>query len=276
MPAFRSIKSLYPLALAEGEGVGTAYEYFAKRLVLAKWLSKLPRVQHLLIAGLPEKYGSSLDFLLLSQEMVVPDVIIVDDRPAALDKIRRSLAAAQARNELTRVQPHYVLLADMACLSGLAGTFDLCLGCEVLQRLNNTGRQHYIERLAQMAPALALFAPNADDPSHTNLSGLSGLSLSELRALVSPVGLPIETGYVDMPPFPPGLTRSAAQRSQATSGRLEALAMRMLHQYARLERHFPLRWRRAHGHIVYALLGRAKVDEAKNREETTRIGTKTA
>ena len=34
----RSIKSLYPLALAEGEGVGTAYEYFAKRLILGRWL----------------------------------------------------------------------------------------------------------------------------------------------------------------------------------------------------------------------------------------------
>ena len=71
MLPFRTIKSLYPLALAEGEGVGTAYEYFAKRLVLSSWLAKLPTVRRLIIAGLPEKYGSSLDFLLIAQEMGV-------------------------------------------------------------------------------------------------------------------------------------------------------------------------------------------------------------
>ncbi len=37
-----SIKTLYSLALAEGEGVGTAYEYFAKRLILASWLNGKP------------------------------------------------------------------------------------------------------------------------------------------------------------------------------------------------------------------------------------------
>ena len=65
----RSIKSLYPLALAEGEGVGTAYEYFAKRLHLARWLKGTKPPQHILIAGLPEKYGASLDFMLLASEV---------------------------------------------------------------------------------------------------------------------------------------------------------------------------------------------------------------
>lgn len=251
MRPFRSIKSLYPLALAEGEGVGTAYEYFAKRLVLARWLPKLGVARRLLIAGLPEKYGSSLDFLLLAQEMAVPDVTVVDDRPAALDKIRHSVAAAQAVGELVGVQPHYLLVSDMARLLELTEGFDLCLGSEVLQRLDDMSRQHYIQRVVKLAPALALFAPNGDDPSHTNLSGLAGLSLTELRALT---GTAVDAGYVDMPPFPPGLTRSAAQRSQATSGRFEGLAMWMLQHYARLERHFPPGWRRAHSHIVYTLM----------------------
>jgi hypothetical protein len=258
MLPFRSIKSLYPLALAEGEGVGTAYEYFAKRLVLTRWLAKLPRVRRLMIAGLPEKYGCSLDFLLLAQEMLVADVIVVDDRQPALDKIRQSLAAAQAMGELTRVQPHYELVAEMAQLVELTAGFDLCLGSEVLQRLQGKDRQHYVERLVKLAPALALFAPNGDNPSHTNLSGLSGLGLTELRALVGPLGIPADLGYVDMPPFPPGLTRSTAQRSRATSGRLEALVMRTLHQFARLEIHFPLEWRRGHAHIVYTLIDKGK------------------
>ena len=258
MLPFRSIKSLYPLALAEGEGVGTAYEYFAKRLVITRWLARLPRVRRLIIAGLPEKYGSSLDFLLLAQEIGVTELTVVDDRPPALDKIRQSLAAAQGMGELTQTKPHYALVADVAHLDEVTSDFDLCLGSELLQRLENKDRKRYLERLAKLAPALALFAPNGDNPSHTNLSGLSGLQLTELRELIAPLGLPADVGYVDMPPFPPGLTRSTAQRSQATNGRLEAVAMRTLHQFARLERHFPLRWRRGHAHIVYALMERAR------------------
>jgi len=261
MLPFRSIKSLYPLALAEGEGLGTAYEYFAKRLVLRRWMARLPLVRRLLIAGLPEKYGSSLDFLLLGQEMGVSDVLVIDDRPAALDKVRQSVGAAKSVGELTQLQPRYMVAADMGQLVELTEGFDLCLGSEVLQRLNALGRENYVKRLAKLAPALAVFAPNGDNPSHTNLSGLSGLGLGEFQKLAAAVGVSAVTGYVDMPPFPPGLTRSAAQRSRAKSGRLEALAMWALHQCARSERHFPLGWRRGHAHIVYALVRKAKSRE---------------
>jgi len=96
----RSISSLYPLALAEGEGLGTAYEYYAKRLVLAQWLAGLPLPRRLLIAGLPEKYGSSLDFFLLAQDLAATEVVVIEDRPAALEKCRQSLAAAQPLGEL--------------------------------------------------------------------------------------------------------------------------------------------------------------------------------
>ena len=51
------IAELYPYALAEGEGVGTAYEYFAKRRVVGPLLSRLPAHARVLVAGLPEKYG---------------------------------------------------------------------------------------------------------------------------------------------------------------------------------------------------------------------------
>jgi hypothetical protein len=251
---FRSIKSLYPLALAEGEGVGTAYEYFAKRLALDRWLARRPRPGRILIAGLPEKYGSSLDFLLLAQEMAAARVVVIDDRPAALDKIRQSLTKARANGELTQVQPHFTLVADMARLDELSEAFDLCLGSEVLQRLSVRSRQQYVERLRRLVPALALFAPNSDDPSHTSLSGLSGLGLAELRVLVEPTGVLAASGYVDMPPFPPGLTRSSEQRNQAAAGRLEGLAMWGLGYYARVEWLFPSGWRRSHSHIVYAFV----------------------
>jgi hypothetical protein len=253
-----SIKSLYALALAEGEGVGTAYEYFAKRLVLGRWLADQKRPSRILVAGLPEKYGSSLDFLQLAQE-VGAEMTVVDERPLSLEKLRNSLAAAQKEGWLA-VTPQTIAVDTMTDLSAAVGPFDLVISSEVLQRLNPDERVEYIKQVRGMGTAVALFAPNSDNAAHTNISGLSGIKLAELRAYLqtcpdrrSPLANS-KTGYIDMPPFPPGITRSDDQREQATSGRMEAIAMWGLGYYARAERFLPLSIRRSHSHIVYALL----------------------
>lgn len=246
-----SIRSLYPLAMAEGEGVGTAYEYFAKRLVLDKWLSGLTVSGDILIAGLPEKYGASLDFLLLAAELG-QEVVIVDERPEALEKSKRSLAAAKEMGRLKSVHPSYLQTADLTILSELSGRMGLCISSEVLQRLPESERPNYWQRLRELAPAAAVFAPNADNPAHTNLSGLAGVRLTDLRQIV---GTAAKTNYIDMPPFPPGMTRTEGQRERAESGRMEAIAMWGLGWYARLERLFPEQIRRSQAHIVFALSG---------------------
>jgi hypothetical protein len=246
-----SVKALYPLALAEGEGVGTAYEYFAKRLVLRQWLQKVVVSGRLLVAGLPERYGASLDFLLLAQELSV-EAIVVDDRPGALEKASEAFSASQKMGLLLGLAPTYKLVEDLSRMSDLAGEFGLCISSEVLQRLPSGERAIYWQRLLAIAPAAALFTPNAGNPAHTRLSGLSGLHLSELEQVVGPKG---EVGYIDMPPFPPGMTRTEDQREQASSGRKEALAMWGLSWYARMERFFPRPVRRRQAHIVYALSG---------------------
>jgi hypothetical protein len=87
--------------------------------------------------------------------------------------------------------------------------------------------------------------------AHTNISGLAGVTLTEMQALV---GSEAKTGYIDMPPFPPGITRTEDQREQATSGTFEAIAMWGLGYYARLEHFLPTAVRRSQSHIVYALI----------------------
>jgi hypothetical protein len=246
-----SIKSLYPLALAEGEGVGTAYEYFAKRLALRKWLPALTASGDILIAGLPEKYGASLDFLLLAEQLG-RGVVIVDERPNALEKVKGALAAAQEIGLLRSVKPSYLQVADLSKMIELPGRFGFCISSEVLQRIPAMDRTDYWQQLMELAPAAAVFAPNADNPAHTNLSGLAGLHLDELREIV---GTAAATNYIDMPPFPPGMTRTGEQREQAESGRMEAIAMWGLGWYARLERFLPKQIRRTQAHIVFALSG---------------------
>ncbi|WP_420631961.1 hypothetical protein [Candidatus Leptofilum sp.] len=245
-----SIKSLYVPALAEGEGVGTAYEYFAKRLVLARWLKNQPKPAHLLIAGLPEKYGSSLDFLLLAEELGAA-VTIVDERPSALQKLQKSLVAAQKEGWLMAASPKLIPVHHLADLGEIAPEFDLCLGSEGLQRLDASDRPAYMRHVRRLASRAALFAPNGDNVAHTNISGLAGITLAEMQQLARQNA---QTGYIDMPPFPPGITRSDEQREQATSGRFEAIAMWGLGFYARLEHFLLTAVRRSQSHIVYALL----------------------
>ncbi len=258
-----SIQSLYPLALAEGEGMGTAYEYYAKRLALGRWMKGHPRPASILVAGLPEKYGASLDFLLLAGELGAA-ITVVDDRPAALTRLNEALVALGG-GPLPLAQPEICALMDLPRLAALDRRFDLAVSSEVLQRLSPGDRVIYVERLRNRADALALFAPNADNPAHTGRSGLAGLHLDELRGLVgtTPDGQPRSltrgrlsiTGYIDMPPFPPGITRSDAQREQATQGALEGGVMSGLRVYAHGERFLPGALRRRQSHIVYALTG---------------------
>lgn len=249
----RSIKSLYPLALAEGEGVGTAYEYFAKRLALSRCLPPRFHPRRLLIAGLPQKYGLSFDFWLLAAEWGAT-LTIADERPAALQKAQAALHTAQEQGLLPAFSPTFTLVTDWAQPAELAGDYDFVLSSELLQRLSPVARGPYVRHLQALAPALALFCPNAANPGHTNLSGLTGLTLTELSALNQDAAWQTTTGYIDMPPFPPGVVRSETQRAQASSGWLEAAAMGGLGWYARLEWWMPASIRRTHSHIVYSFM----------------------
>lgn len=248
MLASLSIKALYTLALAEGEGVGTAYEYFAKRLVLATWLRQYKQQpRQVLIAGLPEKYGSSLDFVQLAEEWQA-ELTVVDDRPEGIEKFKTAVVAAQAEGWLRGVKPEYHLVTDWEAWT-LPQQYDLAVGSELLQRLTVAERGGYAATLQANVDRFALFAPNSLNASHTNLSGLSGIHLDELQRLLPKA---VRSGYIDMPPFPPGITRSEDQRAQATSGRAEAMAMWGLGYYARLEKFLPRGLRQKQSHIVYA------------------------
>ena len=256
------IKTLYPLALAEGEGVGTAYEYYAKRLLLHRWLANSEPPRRILVAGLPQKYGASMDFLLLAAELDA-DLTILDDRASAIARCKAALEETQKNGSMTNLNPVFLITQDISNFPEISGHFDLGLSSEVLQRLPIEVRLDYMSKTVQLASRFALFTPNGDNPSHTNLSGLDGLQLGELQQLAggalestpaASAGKSLLTGYIDMPPFPPGMIRTDDQREHASTGRGEALAMWGLSYYARMEQWLPRSWRRTKSHIVYSFL----------------------
>jgi len=242
------IRELYPYALAEGEGVGTAYEYFAKRRVSAGAFARLPAHARVLVAGLPEKYGCSLDLLLAAWERGA-DVTVLDERAEAIAKLKATLERTRAAGMLggLRVEARRVDGFDTA----LPGA-DLVACSEVLQRLPAGSRASFCSALTASARAGLVFVPNSINGSHLKISGLGGMTPEELAELL-PVAR--EVGLVDMPPFPPGITRSADQREKATSGRSEAVAMECLELYARAERFAPRMLAERVAHISYAAWG---------------------
>ncbi len=255
MSETQTIKDLYVLALAEGEGIGTAYEYYAKRLAMLPWLKDGARPKRLLVAGLPQKYGSSLDFLLLGAEMGC-QVTVIDERQAALTKLARVLKDLAAARYSPELRANLYQTGDICTLTELSGQFDLILSSEVLQRLDPDQRAAYVERLQGLSQRIALFAPNADNDAHVGLSGLGGVQLNELAVLMGQDSAAASrSDYIDMPPFPPGITRTSTQREDATTGTGEAFAMWGLGVYARIERFIPAAVRRKWAHIVFGLYG---------------------
>lgn len=246
--------------------MGTAYEYYVKRKALTRFLRDMAHPTTILIAGLPQKYGTSLDFLLLATELGA-EVIVVDDRPQAVVRLREALARLAGMPDGPRIAfPTHVLVSDLISLATIDARFDLVLSSEVLQRLSPAQRPRYVNSVAGLTRAFALFCPNADNESHNTRSGLGGLTLEEIRTLATDHGLQtnaqvkdvprsVSCGFIDMPPFPPGITRSAEQRADATSGRFEGAVMSGLGYYARVERLLPSFVRRRQSHIVYAFAG---------------------
>jgi len=243
-----SIRELYAYALAEGEGVGTAYEYYVKRRVLAPLLRTLPAAASVLVAGLPEKYGTSLDLVLAASERGAR-TLLVDERAGAIERARTAIDTATRAGKLPAAKVELQAIPSLADLSALP-SHDVVLSCEVVQRLSGDAQRRYVQAIGELAPHGIAFVPNSENRSHLAISGLSGLDRRSLRALFE--SRPVRTGYVDLPPFPPGIKRSEAQRARASTGLTEAVAMRALEIYSVSERLLPSRVKRRFAHIVYA------------------------
>jgi dihydroflavonol-4-reductase len=242
----KDVADYYPIAMAEGEGVGTAYEYLAKWQVIHRIL---PGVRRMLIAGLPEKYGSSLDFVALACALDV-DLVVADEREEALAKLRQAMSRAALS---PRVTFHHVPLGDVGAIPH-GSSFDLALSCEVLQRLGGVTRESYLRGLAKAARRIAIFAPNAGNSAHASRSRLLSISIEDLRGLIVAAGAPVEdAGFVDMPPFPPGLALSQEKREHVKQAWWQGPALKVLGLYCRAESALSPTVKRPFAHIVYAI-----------------------
>ena len=210
------MQMLFKLAILEGEGLGTGYEYYVKYRLLNRLLRGFTP-KSVLIYGLPEKYGYSMDFFRLARKWGAK-VFILEKR---MVKLRKCLDMI---NELGWEMPQIVRKVQKE--------YDLILSCEVLQSVN---KQRYANTVQRYSKRAIVFVPNADNKGHSKISGLKSMTLRELEELFSAKG-----GYVDMPPFPPG-ARSKSKKRQFLIWPLEI--------YGKLEQY--LLFKKKCAHICY-------------------------
>jgi len=248
-----SIKDYYLMALAEGEGVGTAYEYCAKEQKLAPLLQAVDPNGAILIAGLPERYGFSLDFVSLAAKTKA-SLTILDDRQEKLDRI-----AGLIESLPPVFQPPKTQCSKLSAITSLDGykleKFDLALSCEVLQKLPGMKRREFVANLGHIARHVGIFAPNGENPEHAHRSGLDTLGLKELLVMADTNLQIVEAGYLDMPPFPPGLKRNQEQRTQVLASFTQRSALLCLEKWRIFEELLPNFIKRKFCHITYAFFG---------------------
>ncbi len=249
----RSVYDYYPIALAEGEGAGTAYEYYVKAKLLARLFPKPPFPRRILVGGLPERYGLSLDFAILAQGWQA-EILFVDEREDRLAQLARVYEQLQKAGLLTTQRLNYQLVSDLTQWK-LADRFDLGLCCEVIQRLALDKQAGYVEQLGQYTKPAVIFAPNAGNPHHATSSGLNTVSLSHLKNLVEKGGYSCRSsGWLDVPPFPPGITRSENQRESALNSPWQRFLFWGVKVWADAEGLMPASFKEHKAHIVYIAL----------------------
>ena len=256
MLASLSLQALYPYAVADGGGVGLAYSYYTKRLLLSPWLDGLrnrPKRSHalrVLIAGLPEKMGSSLDLLLIAQELgVMP--LIVDDRPAALDKLNQAVATGKRLGILQDSRFKGLIVNDMGVIWEAATDFDVVLSSGVLQRLDSDTQTAYLKHLQQIATDIAIFAPNQTNLQHLAQHEINGIALTTLQDAFKTGKR--QFGYTAAAPFATTVSLSQLFDKRRVSDRLRTLFFAGLQTSAWLERLSPNERRAARSRLVYTL-----------------------
>jgi len=242
------ITEYYILALLEGEGIGTAYEYYAKSKVIKKVIEK-DKIKNILIAGLPEKYGSSLDFIFLANHLNA-EVLVIDDRECALNALRSYIDELKLDLNIK-----YQLVDFINIDHKEYSKFDTVLNCEVLQRYDEQTKTKIINSLTEMTDKLLLFAPNKGNNSHAVLSGLKAISINELKDKIpADKSHFCKFGFVDMPPFPPGIQLSDEKRKNIKKAWWQSIALKILEIYCDyFERFLPKIIKSKFAHIIYVV-----------------------
>lgn len=226
------LKHLYSIALLEGEGLGTAYEYFIKLKLLDKYLEK-NKIKDVLIYGLPEKYGFSLDFFYFCHKNNF-NIFLFEKRREKIKRLKKILKDLDKKN---------IIFKNFKIIQKINKKYDLILSCEVLQALKENELKEYKDNIRDYSKIAIIFVPNKNNKSHIKFSGLNGFSLKELKSEFYNVK---KSGCIDAPPFPPGIKKKEKIKS--------VFLIKILEFFLYIEKFIPSIIKKNIAHISYILI----------------------
>jgi hypothetical protein len=250
-----SVTDLYPVALLEGEGMGTAYEYSAKLKLLQRAIGATRPPRRILVGGLPEAYGVDMGLAFLAA-LHNCRIVVTEDRQSARDAFDVVLRSPYVSHWVDPTRFEMRPLDTLACPTRADDpAFDLWVTTSSIQRLKAGGLDEYLDQVRHKSRCAVLFAPNKDNPAHLTLTKMDGFRLAELVEACAQAGLTVRgAGYVDVPPFPPGIKRSDEAKEKAVESTVERFAMRGLEWWAQAEQLLPRFLKRRFAHLVYVWL----------------------
>lgn len=196
-----NIFNLYSIAVLEGEGWGTAYEYCAKLPFLNRLFEKTC-AKKVMILGLPEKYGFSMDFILYCYFNKINRIIVIDERKEKIDDFSKVLKNVSAH---LGISPNIEMKKVNSWSEIQTDPVDVIMSSEVLQRLDNISKNAYIKFILKNAKNYIIFVPNGKNQAHESISGLKTLYLKQLMWIFKKTKF-TGSGYLDCPPNPPGIS----------------------------------------------------------------------
>lgn len=250
-----SLDFFYALALAEGEGLGTAYEYIVRNRFFKAIFRKIKKPHSVLIAGLPEKYGFCLDFIWLAYSFGC-NIVIAEDRPKVIKEISRVINRLSAMDILHADHIHFIVTENLYNLKQKENKYyDLVFSPSVLQRMPDDHRTAYFKALSCQGQHIILFVPNKGNSAHPGRTGLKGLKMDEILGYsiaACPKQIVLDAGSLDLPPFPPGARIPSRHQDLISSSRyIRSACMGFLNGLSKLEFYYPQCIKNRFAHLLY-------------------------
>ncbi|OGF52345.1 MAG: hypothetical protein A2044_01885 [Candidatus Firestonebacteria bacterium GWA2_43_8] len=240
------MKKFYEVALLEGEGLGTAYEYYMKRRLLVKLFRKEGQLDSFCVFGLPEKYGTSMDFCLLAGEVKAGRVTVLDERSEAVKKCTVAVEKLKENKLLSDSLLHVKEGLDIK-----DEKYDFITNCDVFQRFSEEEALKMIEGAAENSKLSVFFLPNGFNVSHVPAPGRKAINPVEFVKKLSGKVAVIGWGYIDMPPFPSGSKISEEKKKAVKSGLFNFAVFVVLKLWAVVEMLTPSFIRKKYSHAFY-------------------------
>lgn len=255
------IEKFYKTAVSEDEGFGTAYEYMMKDRLMRKFIPS--KVENILLAGIPEKYGYALNVLILTDQFA-KETLVIEDRPERLRRFEKILAEASKQGLIKHPEVIKTKLVQSVEKYKIEKTYSMIVSMEVIQRIEDEKQKDYLDYLLDHGNMIYVFSPNVYHEAHRLVTHLDTIEPFEMAKLIdTKKGKVLKAGFVDCPPFASGKELTQEQREaglKKSAGIMQKMKLKamllVLNTLTYREHILPHSSRKKNSHIAFLIISR--------------------